>query len=54
MSWEQLQALVAGNRESRLRNLTERPLSCPRCGHHLDENFRGVLNCPFGHFTWRG
>jgi len=54
MSWEQLEALIGENRDTRMRDFTERPISCPQCGNQLDENARGVLNCPFGHFTWRG
>ena len=54
MSWEQLQAIVGQNKEGRLQTADERPVACPLDGTPLDDNGKGVLNCPMGNYTWSG
>ena len=54
MSWEQLQAIVQQNEETRLRDNAERPVACPIDGTPLVDNGKGTLNCPMGNYTWKG
>lgn len=50
MSWEQLKAILDTQKQRAVELDAERPVACPICGAVLDENSKGTLNCPMGHY----
>lgn len=51
MSFAQLKAITEQARQMRAEDRAAPLVDCPLCGHRLDVNSRGVLNCDVGH--WR-
>lgn len=54
MSNEQLLAILKEAREMAAEDRAAPLVDCPVCGHTLDENSTGVINCPFGHYRKQG
>lgn len=47
-------AIVEEAREIEREERAHQLVDCPLCGEPLDENSRGELNCPLGHFRVAG
>lgn len=54
MSFAQLIAIKDEAKQMRAEDKAAPLVDCPVCGHTLDENSRGEVNCPFGHFRQQG
>lgn len=54
MSNEQLIAIRDEAKQLRRADKEAPLLDCPVCGDVLDENSRGVVNCPSGHYRQQG
>ena len=54
MSWEQLQAILQENRQTRNTVDITPPVACPIDGSILEIGPRGIRNCPLGNFRWAG
>lgn len=54
MSFEEFIAIQKEAKQIAREDASGELTDCPVCGHKLDENPRGQVNCPFGHFTQDG
>lgn len=54
MSWEELIAIRDEARQVVADDQAAPIIDCPTCGEVLDENGRGEVNCPMGHFRQQG
>ena len=52
MSWEQLQAIIAGDRTERAFNDSQPPVACPIDGEILEIRGNDTRNCPLGNYTY--
>jgi len=54
VSFAQLIAIRDQAKQMRAEDKAAPLVACPVCGHKLDENSRGAVNCPLGHFRQQG
>jgi len=54
MTFAQLIAIKEEAKKMRAEDRAKPLVDCPVCGHTLDENARGEVNCAFGHFRQQG
>lgn len=54
MSWAELIGIKEEARQMAAEDKAAPLVDCPICGTVLDENSRGVVNCPMGHFRQQG
>ena len=50
MSFAELIAIKEEARQMRAEDRAAPLVDCPVCGHLLNENSKGAVDCPFGHF----
>jgi len=54
VSFAQLIAIKEQAKQMRAEDRANPLVDCPVCGHQLNENSRGAVDCPFAHFRQQG